>query len=285
MPFKSVLSVTLLAISVLVQATDECKRCDECKFPQPDDTCTKCCFIEKGVIESKSPDSITVTPLPPEPKLVSRKFKLPPHIPITGELKVGEDATVYYHKVDGQDVATRIELTDYIEGQLTPDSLPTPSDNECSKMSVPPNATMVLLGQSGAVALWYPFVVLRIDGTDIMTIQKTKKGMLISANLFDSRGHLAAQIVDNHFFINAKGAFHIEANPDHHALKISENNTPLVDIQFLNPTTVRVLGTLYGPHGTHLDVSQGEMTVNGNRFIGVCAAASRVGFRIAEPQS
>jgi hypothetical protein len=283
MPFRFVLFTTLLAISVVVQTADECKRCGECKFPQPDDTCTKCCFIQKGVIESKSLDSVTITPLPPEPKPVSRKFRLPPHIPITGELKVGEDATVYYHKVDGQDVATRIELTDYIEGQLTPAELPTPVDNECFKMSVPPNATTVLLGQSGAVALRYPFVVLRIDGTDIMTIQKTKKGMLISANLFDSRGHLAAQIVDNHFFINARGAFHIETTPDHHTLKISEGDTTLIDIQFLNPTTVRVLGTLYGPRGTHLDVSPGEMTVNGNRFIGVCAAASRVGFRIAEP--
>jgi hypothetical protein len=276
---KYLLSPVLLFVLVAFQSADECKRCDCSSYPQPDDTCTKCCFIQKGVVTSKSEESVTITPLPPQPKPAPRTFKLPPHTPITGPLKVGEDATVYYHKVDGQDVATRIDLTDYIEGQLTPDSLPTPADNECSTMPVPDNATRVLLGISGAIAFQYPFVVLRIDGTDIITIQKTKQGMLVSAKLFDSRGRLAAQIIDNHFFVNVKGAFRIE-NADHHSLKIFDGENLLVDIQFMNPSTVRVLGTLFGPRGTHLDVSPSEMRVNGSHFVGVCVAGAHVGYAI-----
>ncbi|HXL20884.1 MAG TPA: hypothetical protein VOA78_00335 [Candidatus Dormibacteraeota bacterium] len=49
----------------------------------------------------------------------------------------------------------------------------------------------------------------------------------------------------------------------------------------MNPTTLRVLGTLYGPLGTHLDVSQDEMKVNGRgHMVGVCAAGGCVGMSI-----
>jgi hypothetical protein len=283
---RTLLSVMLLAGPVMLQSADECKRCDCSTYPQPSDTCTKCCFILNGIISAKSEGSVTVTPSLPEPKPVPRTFRLPPHTPIKGNLNVGENATVYYHNVDGQDVATRIELTDYIEGQLTPDSLPTPTDNQCSSADVPAGATRVLLGNSGAVALGYPFVPLKVDGTDLITIQKTKQGMLVSAKLFDSHGQLAAQIVDNHFFANVKGAAHLEISPNHHSLKIFDGESILVDIQFMNPNTLRILGTLYGPFGTNIDVSPDEFRFNGRgHFSSICASGSRVGFHFESKPS
>jgi hypothetical protein len=279
---RQLLFLGLLMLPVTFQSADECKQCDCSTYPQPSDACTKCCFILKGVIAAKSEGSVTITPSSPQAAPAPRKFRLPPHTPITGDLSVGGDATVYYHKLDGQDVVTRIELTDYIEGQLTPDSLPTPADNKCSSEDVPANATRVLLGNSGAIALAYPFVPLRVDGTDILTIQRTKQGMLVSAKLFDSRGQLAAQIVDNHFFVNVKGAVHLEISPNHHSLKIFDGESILVDIQFMNPTTLRILGTLYGPLGTHLDVSPTEFTVNGigGPYSFMCAVGGRIGFNV-----
>ena len=157
---------------------------------------------------------------------------------------------MYYHKVDGQDVATRIELTDYIEGQLTPDSLPTPADNKCAAEEVPATATRVLLGNSGAVALTYPFVPLRVDGTRIITIQRTKQGVLVSAKLFDSHGQLAAQIVDNHFFVNVKGAAHLEISPNHHSLKIFDGDSISRGHPVYEPEHTQDTGDLYGPFGT-----------------------------------
>jgi hypothetical protein len=279
---RTLLSLILLAGPVMFQSADECKRCDCSTYPQTSDACTKCCFILKGTIAAKSEGSITVASSPPEAAPTPRTFRLPPHTPIKGDLNVGEDATVYYHKVDGQDVATRIELTDYIEGQLTPNSLPTPTDNKCASEEVPASATRVLLGNSGAVALTYPFVPLRVDGTGIITIQRTKQGVLVSAKLFDSHGELAAQIVDNHFFVNVKGAAHLEIAPNHHSLKIFDGESILVDIQFMNPSTLRILGTLYGPLGTHLDVSPNEFTVNGvgGHYSLMCAVGGRVGFNV-----
>jgi hypothetical protein len=283
---KYLLSVVLLIVGVPFQSADECKRCDCSTYPQPDDTCTKCCFIQKGVIESKSESSVTITPVRPEAKPVPRTFKLSPRTPITGELRVGENATVYYHKVDGQDVATRIELTDYIDGQLTPDSLPTPQ-NACSRSGpLPPNATLVLLGSNGVVGFGYYFTVLKIGDTDVIAIQRTKQGMLFSAKLFNSSGQVTAQIVDNHFFVNAKGAFRIEQAPNHHSLKIFYGDTTLVDIQFMNPSTVRVLGTLYGPHGTRIDITPDEMTVNRHaHYVETCVSGAGVAFSVAEPKN
>src|SRR5271169_2538468 len=100
---RTLLSLILLAGPVMFQSADECKRCDCSTYPQSSDTCTKCCFILKGIISAKSEGSITVTPSLPEAKPTPRTFSLPPHTPVKGEMSVGEDATVYYHKVDGQD--------------------------------------------------------------------------------------------------------------------------------------------------------------------------------------
>jgi hypothetical protein len=276
----------ILFINVAFQSANECKRCDCSNYPQPDDTCTKCCFIQKGVIEAESQNTVTIAPLPPEAKPVSRTFKLSPRTPITGKLKIGENATVYYHKEDGQDVATRIDVTDYIEGQLTPDSLPTPP-NGCSRSGpLPPNATLVLLGNNGAVGYGYYFSALRIGDTDVLALQRTKQGMLFSAKLFNPDGQLVAQIVDNHFFVNVKGAFRIEQAANHHSLKIFYGDTTLVDIQFMNPSTVRVLGTLYGPHGTRIDITTDEMTINRRaHYVETCVGGAGVAFSVAEPRN
>jgi hypothetical protein len=283
---KFLLFMMLLAVPVTFQSADECRRCDCSVYPQLTDTCTKCCFIQKGVVSSQSTGTVTIVPSPAQKTPTPRTFEVPPHVSITGHLAVGEEATVYYHELDGKNVATRIELTDYIQGQLTPDSLPTPKDNVCSSAEVPTNATRVLFGSSGLIALRYPYVALRVNGADIITIQRTKQGMLISAKLFDAGGHLAAQIVDNHFFVNVKGVFRLEIAPGHHSLKVFDGENTLVDIQFMNPTTLRILGSFFGPLGTHLDVSPKEMKVSGGaHFSGMCLIGGRVGIDVVAAPS
>ena len=280
------LTLILIIINIVLQSANECKRCDCSNYPQPDDTCTQCCFIQKGVIEAESGNAVTIAPLPAEAKPVSRTFKLSPRTPIIGKLKVGENATVYYRKVDGQDVATRIDVTDYIEGQLTPDSLPTPP-NGCSRSGpLPPNATLVLMGNNGAVGYGYYFSALRIGNTDVLALQRTKQGMLFSAKLFDRGGQLVAQIVDNHFFVNVNRAFRIEEASNHHSLKIFYGDTTVVEIQFVNPNTVSVIGTLYGPHGTRIDITPDQMTINGRaHYVKTCVGGAGVAFSVAEPNN
>ncbi len=63
---KYLLLLVFLIVSVAFQSANECKRCDCSTYPQPDDTCTKCCFIQKGVIESKSETTVTIAPLSSE---------------------------------------------------------------------------------------------------------------------------------------------------------------------------------------------------------------------------
>jgi hypothetical protein len=278
MKVKLVLSLFILVSVGFSQPQDNCARCDCSDYPLTEIFCVKCCYIQKGTVTSTSQNSVAVspTPSPAEPKPVPKIFKIGPNTKIKNPLKVGEDATIYYHELNGEKVATKIELTDYIEGQLTPDSLPAPLNNYCvissPQLSLPADAAKVLLGASGSIALSYPYVVLQINKADIITLQRTKQGMLVSASLYDSHGKLAAQIIDNHFFVKVRAELRLDhSNP--HSLRILDGDTTLVDIQFMNPTTVRVLGTLYGPLGTHLDVSQDEMKVNGQgSMVGVCTA-------------
>lgn len=291
-PAKFLFAILIFSISSSYsKSQSQCSRCDCSDYPLREDFCVQCCYTQKGTITSTSPDSVTITPppSPEQPKPKPKKFKIGPHAKIQKQPEVGKDATIYYHEVDGQMVTSRVDLTDYAEGQLTPDSLPTPPGHPCVKpqsspfripSSLPANATKVLLGASGSFAYGYPFVALRINGEDIITLQRTKQGVLVSAKLYDSHGKLAAEIIDNHFFVKVQPALRLD-HSDPHSLRILDGDRTLVDIQFMNPTTIRVLGTLYGPLGTHLDVSEDEMKVNGKGYMrGVCVGGLYVGISV-----
>jgi hypothetical protein len=286
MNFRLLLAAFIFFIPSYSESQDNCARCDCSDYPLTESFCVKCCFTQKGTVTSTSQSSVTITPAPSpaQPKPSAKIFKISPRTKIEKPLEIGKDATIYYHEVDGEKVATKIDLTDYVQGQLTPDSLPAPLDNECVKFSashhLPADAAKVLLGVSGSIALSYPYVPLQINKADIITLQRTDQGMLVSANLYDSQGKLAAQIIDNHFFVKVRAALRLD-HSDPHSLRILNGGTTLVDIQFMNPTTLRVLGTLYGPLGTHLDVSQDVMKVNGHGYMaGVCASGGYVGMSI-----
>jgi hypothetical protein len=281
---KLAFALFVLFIPSHPKSQDNCARCDCSDYPLTESLCVTCCFTQKGTVTSTSQSSVVITPAPSpaQPKPGPKIFKIGPHTKIEKPLEIGKDATVYYHEVAGEKVATKIELTDYVEGQLAPDSLPAPSDNYCVKspFPLPEDATKVLLGTSGSVGVSYPFVALQINKEDIITLQKTKQGMLISAKLYDSQGKLAAQIIDNHFFVKVRTALRLD-HSDPHSLRILDGDRTLVDIQFMNPTTIRVLGTLYGPLGTHLDVSQAEMKVNGHgHFQSICTVGGGVGISV-----
>ncbi len=212
----------LVALFVLFipSAQDNCGgRCDCSDWPLTESFCVQCCFTQKGTVTSTSPSSVTITPAPSplEPKPAPKTFKIDPRTKIEKSLETGKEATVYYHDVDGQKVATKIDLTDYIQGQLTPDSLPDPPDNECVKShsfplpsAPPPGAMKVLFGTSGSIGFSNPYVALQVDKEDIITLQRTRQGLLFSAKLYDSEGKLAAQIIDNHFFVKVRTALRLD---------------------------------------------------------------------------
>src|SRR5713101_5357937 len=131
MNVKLVLALFILFFPSQSKLQDDCARCDCSDYPLTESFCVTCCFTVKGTLTSASQSSVAVTPAPSpaQPKPVVRIIKIDPHTKIEKPLEIGKDATVYYHEVGGEKVATKIELTDYIEGQLTPDSLPAPSDN------------------------------------------------------------------------------------------------------------------------------------------------------------
>ncbi len=284
MNLKLLVALFILFIPSHSESQDNCARCDCSDYPLTEEFCVACCYTQKGTVTSTSPSSVAIMPAPSpaQPKPIAKTFKISPRTKIEKPLEIGKDATVYYHELDGEKVATRIDLTDYIEGQITPDSLPAPAENECVNFHfpLPEDATRVLLGASGAIALSYPYVALQINKEEIITLQKTTRGMLVSAKLYDSQGKLAAQIIDNHFFVKVRSALRLD-HSDPHSLKILDGDSTLVDIQFMNPTTLRVLGTLYGPLGTHLDVSQDDMRVNGlGHMRSICVAGGHVAISV-----
>jgi hypothetical protein len=261
--------------ALAAQSGTDCSKCD-CHFPVSDPSCVKCCFYEKGTVTATSEGTITLTPSAASPAGATRTFKVPSNTTIKGRLKVGESATVYYHKVEGRNIATRIEISNYVEGQLTPDSLPDRPDS-CEGYDA--GSTRVFLGNVELYSSLPEFVPLQMGDEDLITLQETKNGLLVSAKVFDSSGQLVAQLIDNEFFVNKNGAFRLE--PSAHSLRIfGPDGKKIFDIEYANPNTVEITGTLFGPNGGRVSISENLVQVGGTHFEGCNGGSSRVGIHI-----
>jgi len=266
------------------QTAVECKKCDCTTYPQTTEVCVRCCFVTKGRIESTEGDTLTTTPLSQSPQRPTRKFKVTPTTKYNAPPKVGSDATIYYHKSGNENVATRIELTDYIEGQLTPGSEPTPAINaECMSFGQASDATAVLFGSNTTVALGFPYNALTVRDTPLVSLQRTEKGLLVSAKIFDAKQALIAQIVDNHFYVTLSEALKL-AQPTVHSLTLFNGQSQILDIEFLNPHAIAVTGDFYGPDGSHIQITPEVMTINTSHLADSCLAGQN-GIQVGDPSN
>lgn len=275
-----ILLLATLSLIPMQLRSDTCPGCDCTHFPVTDPKCESCCFAQKGTITSASSDSATLAPIAGKEQ-PPKTFKITHSTKINGQLKQGAVATIYYHKSDEGNVATRIDGLGYSYGSLIPGNLPTPPDT-CERVwrnlrrlreseprptpgplaslpsRMPPNAMRVFLGNSEAYSTDGRLVVFKSGDDDLIVLQRTETGMFVSAKVRDRDGGLVAQIVDNQFFINPHDSYKISGAGTNSLIVKDSTGDRLLDVQFVNPLTVRILGTFFGLTGDKISIGEDQ---------------------------
>lgn len=163
-----------------------------------------------------------------------------------------------------------------LSGLLVPANDPTP-ENACGHAQLLNGALLMILGNSASLNPWFPHVVIRAKGQDILTLNKKNNEIAVGVRIFGRDGRIVAEIRDNEFFINPNNYFRKE-RPDKSTLIVyDQEDKKVIDVRFLNPTTVRFLGVLNYPNSMGpLVISENEGFFSGRS----CAAYSTIDFNI-----
>jgi hypothetical protein len=213
---------------------------------------------------------LTLAPISGDENRPPKTFQIQETTKINGKLQQGEAATVYYHTVDGQDVATRVDGLGFSHGSLVPASLPSPPDT-CAENAerfrmlgmpspppIPADAMRLFFGDSEGYSTEQRLIAWMIGDDEILLLQKTESGMSVSAKVRGSDGRLEAQIVDNEFFINRQNSFRIQGAGTSSLVVFNNQGKRILDIQFLNPRVLKILGTFFGPNGEEITIGEHE---------------------------
>jgi hypothetical protein len=264
------LALALFTFTPLSLWPTDCPKCDCSHFPISDPECVKCCFSQKGTVTASSGTSVTLAPSSGAENQTAKTFQIQKTTKINGQLQQGATATVYYHTVDGQDVATRVDGLGFSHGSLLPAGLPAPPDT-CAELAeqfkmrglpnpppIPPEAMRIFFGDSEGYSTEQRLIVWTIGTDEILVLQKTESGMAVSTKVRGRDGQLEAQIVDNEFFINPRDAFRMQGIGTSSLVVFNPQEQRILEIGFLNPHVIKILGTFFGPGGEEITIGEHE---------------------------
>ena len=258
----------MLSVGTALSAQD-CSDCDCYHFPIPQ-KCEKCCGKATGKIVSVTNSTVELAEKgsTSDAVTVKKTFALKPDTKKNAPLKEGASATVYYRK--DSNLATQINVVDALQGLLRPGDEPDPEGLPSCAVP-PPGALKVFLGKSAAWSSADEITVLRIKGTDVLSLVRTPNGMAIQAKTFSEDGRLVAEIADNRFYVNPANFF-LMNRPDAHSLVVyDKQGREVINIRYLNHHSVKILGIFQVPGSLRVVVTQDEMLIGSNQLIGACA--------------
>jgi len=190
-----------------------------------------------------------------------------------------------------QDNAVKLksELESY-QGTLIAANDPTPASSTCPDISKPifipsMNKTIspvtdkslyVFLGNNLEVVNEFPSQILKYQNgsstSPIITIDKDSYGgILLTADIRDSENNdIIARISNNEFTINHNNILNM-SRPDRSTLSvIDQAGNQVLSVRYLNPSAIRLLGTLYyAPHQA-VEIKPDRMIAGRGNFIGMC---------------
>lgn len=139
----------------------------------------------------------------------------------------------------------------------------------------PPNSCVdgPRAGVSIYVGNWIVFTkdtnaVIKAQGQDILTITKSEGGIWVSARVLSVENQVIAQITNNDFYVNPSNYFCL-TRPNWHTLIVEDpKGNRVLDVYFINPSTIRVIGTFYTPNGSPIIFREKQSIVGGITFGG-----------------
>lgn len=263
----------VLLLTSTIASAEQCSDCDCYHFPISN-KCVSCCGVATGNIASVTGSNLVLSQKESNGQTSKRPFGLKPNTRRNAPLKEGAAATVYYHKNSSE--AVQVDLVEALEGLLLPGNEPDPP-LPLSCPNVPSNALRAFIGDSLAYTSAAEVTIVEIKGIDVLGLRRTSNGMSIHAKVFSEDGKAVAQIVDNRLYVNPGNFLRIN-NPDRHSLAVYDlHQREVLGIRYMNPRSVRVVGTFHLPGRPPVVISENEILVGGNGLSVYCSADNLVG--------
>jgi hypothetical protein len=262
-------SITIFAMAlILSQASsgqEDCRKCDLNHWPVSPE-CEKCWSVEKGVINSVSENSLVLSSQEPTGKTTDHTFALDQDTKKNAPLKPGASATVFYRP--GHKTADVVNLTEALEGLLKPGHQPDPP-NICGQL--PQEAIKVFLGNNLTWTMGNRMVGLDIGGEQLLVMDRTEKGVALSARIYDESGVIMAQLIDNRFYVNRNNTFRIDRRDPSSLAVYDLQAHEVLRVVYLNQYSIEVTGIFRnGPNRQTVIVSDDGMHVGGSFLSGNC---------------
>jgi hypothetical protein len=137
---------------------------------------------------------------------------------------------------------------------ITPDSQPRPQ----TSIPVPADKFLLILGDFVAWKSDLPMVALMQREEPLITLNKEPHGMSLSAKFFSADGKIIAEIDRNEIHPNPANFWRLKKDPkDAHRLTVFNDEAKVViDVQYLNPRTIKILGRFFAREGTPIALNE-----------------------------
>ncbi len=119
----------------------------------------------------------------------------------------------------------------------------------------------------------------------MLTINKNVEGIAVSANIFGPDGRIVAQMIENKFHINPNNYYRTEQ--DEHTLVVYDQYArKVLDVRFLNPSSVRVLGIFHCPGQSPITIEESVVKIGNRPYMSMgCLGEATVGLDVDVPEA
>lgn len=194
---------------------------------------------------------------------------------MTGNLELKENNKVLLNDLSkikkiNEELEKRIPA---LSGVLIPNNKPTPP-NTCG--TIPPHTLALFFGNSVAYTNSFPHTVIEVGDKQLLVINKESEKITVSAKFFNRDGKIVAELKDNKFDINPNNYFRIERPNDHILIVYDQQATQILNVEYLNPSVIKLLGIFYLPNRSPIIINEDWQTYGGIKMSGNCFGNNRV---------
>jgi hypothetical protein len=156
---------------------------------------------------------------------------------------------------------------------ITPDSQPRPK----TWRPVPDDKFLLILGDFLAWKSGLPMVALMQREEPLIVLNEEPTGMSLSANFFNAEGKIVAEIDRNEIHPNPEKFWRLKKTA--HRLTVFNDEAKVVmDVQFLNPLTVKIVGQFFARNGVPVVLSEDGIQLGASYLVesgaGECGGAA-----------
>jgi hypothetical protein len=157
-------------------------------------------------------------------------------------------------------------------GVLLPGTKEIPKGN----VEIPEGAMAIFLGNSIAYTRSFPHTVIEVGRDPALVINKIGANLAVFAKFFSEDGRIVAELKENQFYVNPNNYFRIERPSDHCLIVYNQKGQQALNIEFLNPFAIKLLGRFYFPGRQPIIIEEEWFSYGGMRFSKFVAGENRV---------